>query len=79
MTIKGLRKCLREFDENGRYASAGEWSIARGGYDLWWQLSYAGTPVIDCVAGKLRNDSLEERDFQRISSIIKEEYPDVRI
>ena len=82
--INGLRTCLRCFEADGRNVSDKEWSIARGGYDLNWQLYHNAVPVIDCVAeigcgGKIQNNCLDEKDFQKVAKIIKEEYPDVLV
>lgn len=50
----GFDKMLREFDEDGRYAECKEFSIALGGYDKWFEISYKGQPVCDCVAGDIQ-------------------------
>ena len=52
-TKKGscLRAVRRFFEGSNRYARDGEWTVAIGGYDLWWEISYASRPVIDCVDG----------------------------
>lgn len=51
--LSGLKDVLRRFDENGTFAKKGVWHIAKGGYDLWWELYYEGQPIIDCVYGKM--------------------------
>lgn len=45
---------LRDFDENGKYAECKEFSIALGGYDKWFEISYKGQPVCDCVDGDIQ-------------------------
>lgn len=47
-------KMLRDFDENGKYAECKEFSIALGGYDKWFEISYKGQPVCDCVDGDIQ-------------------------
>ncbi len=49
----GLRTALEKFEENGKHAKCGKWSIANGGYDLWWEIYYEGYTVLQCIAGRL--------------------------
>ena len=78
MEEKELRKVLRAFEEDGRFASGAHWSIASGEHNLVdFELSRDGEMVVSCIAGELENVSLSEDDFRRIGGIIKEEYPDV--
>lgn len=84
MYISGLRNCLRRFECDGSCAASQRWRIVKGGYDLNWQLSYDGTPVVDCVSqigsgGKMQNNCLDEKDFQKVAKVIKEEYPDILV
>lgn len=75
-----LRKALDTFDRNGRYSSRGHWSIARGGYDLWFEIYYDNYPVVDCVAGELErcnSDELSDPDYIRVCELIHEVYPDI--
>lgn len=73
---RGLRSVLRKFDEDGKYAEGEHWSIGKGGYDLWWELSYDGIPVVDCVCNRIKNLCLTNDLFNRIFRIVKEEYSD---
>lgn len=50
----GFEKMLRDFDENGKYAECKNFSIALGGYDKWFEISYKGQPVCDCVNGDIQ-------------------------
>lgn len=71
----GLRTCLRKYKENGHHASSCRWSIGTGGYDLNWQLSYDGTPVIDCLSPGNTLQTLNERyDLKKAYRIIEQEY-----
>ena len=56
MTIKfrGLKPILKKFDDNGKCVKGTHWSIANGGYDLWWELYYDDIPILQCVAGELK-------------------------
>lgn len=49
-TIKGnfsdLRKALKRFNENGKYAKQGDWKIVKGGYDLAFEIYYRETPIL---------------------------------
>ena len=53
INFTGLRTALEKFDENGKIAKCGKWSIANGGYDLWWEIYYEGYTVLQCIAGRL--------------------------
>lgn len=79
ISCRGLRKILRRFDADGHHVQGRHWSVAKGGYDLWWQLYYDDVPVADCVCGELYNDCLPEAVFKKIADIIIQEYPDVQI
>lgn len=50
----GFEEMLSEFDEDGKYAECKNFSIALGGYDKWFGISYKGQPVCDCVAGDIQ-------------------------
>lgn len=53
IVFTGLKTVLNQFDKTGKYAKCGNWSIANGGYDLWWEIYYNGYTVLQCIAGKL--------------------------
>ena len=77
--LTGLIAALSRFNLNGDYAKSGHWIIAKGGYDLDWQLYYDEKPVIDCVSGTLENDNLPSTDFENIAKVIVSVYPDVKV
>lgn len=88
ISLAGLRNCLRKFDEGVKYAKSGRWSIAKGGYDLAFQLCYKDSndqdiPVIDCIqedwneTGQLENNCLPDAEFAKIAKIIMDEYKNV--
>ena len=74
--LKGLRECLRSFDNNGRYARRGRWHIANGGYDLQWELYYDNTPIVDCVDSELEfiGRISDYSNANKVIKIILEEY-----
>ena len=77
ISLIGLRKTLRLFDENEKYARNGKWSIARGGYDLYWELYYDNIPIVDCTEGFIKISISNENTIklaERIVKAIKEEY-----
>lgn len=51
----GLKTALLKFEEDGKYAECGSWSIAKGGYDLWWEIYYNGYTVLQCIDGELHS------------------------
>ena len=86
-TYLDLRQVLVKYDETGKgTVRIGQWRIATGGYDLWWQLYKDNIPIIDCVAsgvyangeeqGMLVNDCLPSAEFAEIAEVIMAVYPD---
>lgn len=80
----GLKTALKNFDEDGRYAKCGNWSIANGGYDLWFEIYYDGYTVLQCINGKLQGgfrpipEFTEETEKQLIKRV-KDIYEDLRM
>ena len=74
ISLRGLRSVLRKFDEDGKLVSGTHWKIARGGYDLYWQLYYDNIPIIDCVCNRIENNCIRDKDYKRIAQVILEEY-----
>lgn len=55
MDFTGLKNVLEEFDSHswkGAFRS-GDWEIANGGYDLWFEISYLDEVLVRCVDGEL--------------------------
>lgn len=79
--LSGLRQQLRKFDEDGHYVSGTHWSIARGGYDLWWQVSYDRLPIISCVAGHLdiETTTLSDAYIKKLHKLICAEYEPMKL
>ena len=88
ISLAGLRNCLRKFNEGVKYAKSGRWSIAKGGYDLAFQLYYKDSndqdiPVIDCIqgawdeTGQLENNCLADAEFAKIAKVIMDEYKNI--
>lgn len=78
----GLKTVLTKFDKNGKYASCGDWSIAKGGYDLWWEIYYKGYTVLQCINGELSGGFRPVSEFtdateQRLISVVKSIYTDL--
>ena len=77
MTInfRGLKSVLEKFDDNGKYAEGIHWSIANGGYDLWWELYYDDLPILQRIAGDLEiavcglTESAERRLIETVKSV----------
>lgn len=75
--LRGLVKCLRDFDEDGRYARSGNWSIGQGGYDLNWELYYDNKPIIDCVGRNIEVCTTDGKcNINQVLKRIRLEYPD---
>lgn len=71
-----FKQMLKTFDNNGKYAKRGNWEIGRGGYDLWYEISYNKVPVIGCTAGKV---SAYQKGFEEYAKLVAEEYGDTYI
>lgn len=71
-----FKQMLKTFDNNGKYAKRGNWEIGRGGYDLWYEVSYNKVPVIGCTAGKV---SAYQKGFEEYAKLVAEEYGDTYI
>lgn len=78
INFTGLRTALEKFDENGKHAKCGKWSIANGGYDLWWEIYYEGYTVLQCIDGELQGgfrpfseftEETEKELIKRVKSI----------
>ena len=82
MDFKGLDAVLKRFDSHGWKGSfsSGDWRIANGGYDLWFELYYQGQPVAQCVAGVLSsNFGLDEADKNRLLEKILKVYDHLKV
>ncbi len=66
INFSGLRTALKKFEENGEQAKCGKWCIAKGGYDLWWEIYYEGYTVLQCIYGEL------EGGFRLMSELTEE-------
>ena len=71
-----FKRMLKTFDNNGKYAKRGNWEIGRGGYDLWYEISYNKVPVIGCTAGKV---SAYQNGYEEYAKLVAEEYGDTYI
>ena len=77
----GIKTALRKFEENGKEAHCGKWTIANGGYDLWWEIYYEGISVLECVDGDImpcdRGD-IPKEEIQKLIDVVKSVYIDLR-
>lgn len=73
-SLTEFKKMVERFYSGKRKEyKSGSWSIAVGGYDCWFQISYNGTPVIECVTGNLyvvTDISFVENDGYSIDAIL---------
>lgn len=82
ISFAGLKTALKKFDADGRYAECGNWSIANGGYDCWWEIYYQGYTVLQCINGELQGgfrpiNFTEETEKQLIKRV-KDVYEDLK-
>lgn len=57
-----LKKILDRYNSNGKFAKQGSWKIARGGYDLAFQLYYNDLALIDGINDGFSNKTTLELD-----------------
>ena len=75
INFRGLKSVLGKFHDSGKYAKGTHWSIANGGYDLWWELYYDDLPILQCIAGELEiavcglTESTERRLIETVKSV----------
>lgn len=83
--LSGFKQMFQKFmggADNGAYTN-GNWKIATGAYDLWFEIYLNGTPVIGCVDGKCKwyknpmEVGLSKADAPKIETIITSEYPEI--
>lgn len=83
-----LRRLVRRYMEGNKNSyTDGDWSIAKGGYDCWFEIYVANQFFISCVAGKLSGVSsalhysfdmpYKEADkyFEKCLKVVLEEAP----
>ena len=63
ISFTGLKTALRKFDECGTIAKCGDWSIANGGYDLYFEIYYQGKVVLQCISNELKGGFRPFKDF----------------
>ena len=71
-----FKQMLKTFDSNGKYAKRGNWEIGRGGYDLWYEISYNKVPVIGCTSGKV---SAYQKGYEDYAKLVAAEYNDTYV
>lgn len=71
-----FKQMLKTFDSNGKYAKRGNWEIGRGGYDLWYEISYNKVPVIGCTSGKV---SAYQKGYEDYAKLVADEYNDTYV
>ena len=83
--LSGFKQMFQKFmggADNCSYTN-GNWKIATGAYDLWFEIYLNGTPIIGCVDGKCKwyknpiEVGLSKEDGPKIEAIITSEYPEI--
>lgn len=81
MKIKGNFRAMFHRFAHGKAKSYkdGDWRVAVGGYDLWFEVYLKDEWLIRCVNGELdwRRDVLSGNEMEKLLEIIVEEYPGV--
>ena len=78
--LSNLKKALKAFEENGKYAKCGDWSVAAGGYDLQFIVYYQENEVLRCIGNELESVpySAFSDEFRRyIKKYVRKIYPDI--
>lgn len=75
MNKGNLKRLLVRFDNTNKLSCKdGLWSIAKGGYNLCWELYYDGVAKIQCIDGKIVVGNDEDINVNRALKTIKEVY-----
>lgn len=74
---RSLDIILQEFDRDGEYAADGDWSIAKGGYDLDFEICHNGIPVIGAIKNELHNYT-DKDIYQEVIKLVQDYYPDYK-
>ena len=70
-----LRKCMQRFvNGNQTFNTDGLWKVAKGGYDLWFEVYYNDVSKIQCIDGELEIINDSEIDVNKVFQIIQQEY-----
>jgi len=49
-----LKRLLKRFNNGNKLSYIdGDWKIAVGGYDLWFEIYLKDIPIVKCIEGKL--------------------------
>ena len=75
-----LRLLLKTFEEHswkGNY-SLGKWKISNGGYDLWFEVYYNETMVLQCVDGLVTANAEIPINQKEVLHCVLEEYRNVK-
>lgn len=86
MRLKGLKDVMMRFDKHGWKGNfrQGAWRIANGGYDLWFELYYKETPIMQCIAGIIHYTAPEhlglfEADGKKLIAKTLECFPHLKV
>lgn len=83
-SFSDLRKALKRFDENGRISKQGDWKIAKGGYDLAFEIEYKGLPILGVSRPMFADDTEinlynDEEVTKKAAEVVCQVYPDCHI
>ena len=83
ISFAGLKSVLRKFETSGEYVCEGNWSIAKGGYDLYWEIYYQGVTVLQCVCNELEGGfrsipEFDDKAEEKLINIVKDIYKEVK-
>lgn len=55
ISVKNLKTALANFKGKNwkNSAKCSNWTVSKGGYDLWFEIYYNNIPVMQCIADKL--------------------------
>lgn len=82
LKFSGLKNVLKAFDDHAWQGSFNRdnWRIANGANDLWFELYYKDTPVVQCIAGELSSDfGLKFSEEEMLLGKILEVYDNLKV
>lgn len=78
--LNDLKNALEVFDENGKHAKCGDWSVAAGGYDLQFVIYYKKYEVLRCIGNELESvpySGFTEDFAKQLKKYVRKIYPDI--
>jgi hypothetical protein len=68
--LKNMLKAYSNGDK--KVYQRGDWKIAEGGYDLWFEIYYKDILKVQCIDGELEVGNSADIDSEKVLQMVKE-------